>query len=228
MLATSLAAVLGATNPAPYGSSSVDPAAAMGLIAALMFFYLFIIVLALVVAGIMWAGVFSKAGYAKWKAYVPFYNQWILVKIAGRPESHFWFLFIPYFNIYMQIVILNDIAKAFGKDAAFTMGLVFIPVVFASILSYGDTPYRGPQYVSAAQKQYAQQFAQQYGQAYQGQPQPYPQQPYPGQAYPEPQPYAQQPYPGQAYPGQAYPDQQPGQQDPNAQGQNPYGSGPAQ
>jgi len=215
MLATSLATVLGATDPAPYGSSSVDPAAAMGLIAALMFFYLFIIVLALVVAGIMWAGVFSKAGYAKWKAYVPFYNQWILVKIAGRPESHFWFLFIPYFNIYMQIVILNDIAKAFGKDAAFTVGLVFIPVVFASILSYGDTPYRGPQYVSAAQKQYAQQFAQQYGQPYQ-------QQPY------AQQPYAQQPYPGQSYPQQPYPEQQPGQQDPNAQGQNPYGSGPAQ
>ncbi|SEE96798.1 hypothetical protein SAMN04489740_3397 [Arthrobacter alpinus] len=205
------------TSPDPYGDSyysdtTMEPAAVAGLITLMIFLYLLIFAVAFVISGLVWAGAFSKAGHAKWKAYVPFYSMWILVKISGRPESHFWLLFIPYFNIYMQIVILNDIAKSFGKDAAFTVGLVFLPVVFAAILSYGDARYLGPSYLTPAQKQSAQQYAQQqYGQQFA------PQQ--------FTQPYGQQPYPGQP---QAF-DQPPAQ--PNAQqnpDQYPYGSGPPQ
>ncbi|MHA7175109.1 DUF5684 domain-containing protein [Arthrobacter sp. Sr24] len=87
---------------------------------------------------------------------MPFYNTWIIVKMVGRPESHFWFLFIPYINIYMMIVIMNDMSKSFGKETGFTVGLIFLPVVFAAILSYGDAQYRGPSYLSPAQKQYGQ------------------------------------------------------------------------
>ncbi|WP_425864958.1 DUF5684 domain-containing protein [Arthrobacter sp. TWP1-1] len=209
------------TSPDPYGDSyynesTMDPAAVTGLIVMMTFIYLLIFAVAFVVSGLVWAGAFSKAGHAKWKAYVPFYNMWILVKMAGRPESHFWLLFIPYFNIYMQIVIMNDIAKSFGKDTGFTVGLIFLPVVFAAILSYGDARYLGPAYLTPAQKQYAQQYAQQYGQPQYGQQfapqqfaQPYTQQPYQGQ----PQSFDQPPTPPYAQPEPS---------------QNPYGSGPAQ
>jgi hypothetical protein len=207
------------TSPDPYGDSyysdsTMDPAAVTGLIVMMIFIYLLIFAVAFVVSGLVWAGAFNKAGHAKWKAYVPFYNMWILVKISGRPESHFWLLFIPYFNIYMQIVIMNDIVKSFGKDTGFTVGLIFLPVVFAAILSYGDARYLGPAYLTPAQKQYAQQYAQQYGQQFAPQQfaQPYGQQEYGHQQYAQ-QDYAQPPAPPYAQP------------DPQ---QNAYGSGPAQ
>ena len=147
-----------------YGESTMDPAAALGLMLLMMGIYAIIIAVALLASGFSWAGVFSKAGYPKWAAFVPFYNSWIIVKISGRPASSFWLQFIPYAGVYWAIVSLNDLAKSFGKDAAYTVGLVFVPVVFASILSYGDARYLGPAYMSPEQKMYMQQYGQQYAQ----------------------------------------------------------------
>ncbi|WP_186759595.1 DUF5684 domain-containing protein [Arthrobacter alpinus] len=197
-----------------YSDTTTDPAYTAGLIIGLLFFYFLMIAVAFVVTGIMWAGVFKKAGHAKWKAFVPFYSQWMLVKIAGRPESHFWLQFIPYAGIYWAVCTLNDISKSFGKDAAYTVGLVFIPVVFASMLSYGEAQYRGPSYMSAEQKMYAQHYGQQF----------------PGQQFPG-QPGATQQYGAPTYAAQVPAQQAYGQpQDPNTQDpkQNPYGSGPTQ
>ncbi|WP_104109902.1 DUF5684 domain-containing protein [Arthrobacter sp. N199823] len=252
MLSSLLALPL-APAPDPYSSdydynyeSTISSADAAGLVVLIMGIYLLIFAVAWLINGFAWAGAFSKAGHPKWKAFVPFYNSWMMVKMVGRPESHFWFLFIPYFNIYMMIVIMNDMSKSFGKETGFTVGLIFLPVVFAAILSYGDAQYRGPSYLTPEQKQYAQYYAQQqYAQApaqQYGQPQTqqygqqdpnaaYPQQygqaqasnqQY-GQAQAQPQ-YGQPQDPNQQY-GQA-PSQPYGQpQDPN---QNPYGSGPTQ
>ena len=202
--------------------STMDPADAMGVIMLMLGLYFLFFAIALVINGFVWAGAFAKAGYAKWKAYVPFYNTWIMVKMVGRPESHFWFLFIPYFNIYMMIVIMNDMSKSFGKETGFTVGLIFLPVVFAAILSYGDAQYRGPSYMSPQQKQYANQYGQQYAPA-QGQPQ-YAQAPNTqyGAQYGQQDPNAQY---SQQYGQPQGPAQPQYGQDPN---QNPYGSGPTQ
>lgn len=203
-----------------YGDSTMDPSATMGLFAVVMGIYALIFVVVWLASGFAWAGLFGKAGYPKWAAFVPFYNTWIMVKIAGRPESHFWFTLIPYFNIYMIIVIMNDVSKSFGKDTAYTVGLIFVPIVFASMLSYGQAKYLGPSYVSPEQKMYAQQYGQPYAQQQYGQdPNAQYGQQFPGQ---QPQSYGQPPAPpaGQTQ----YNQPQYGQQDPNAQ----YGSGPAQ
>lgn len=237
MILTSLASAIGRTDSYDYGTTSSDTSAA-GALAALSLFYLIFFVISWAIGGIAWAGAFKKAGYEPWKAFVPFYNTWIMVKMTGRPESHFWFTFIPYFNIYMLIVIYNDVAKSFGKDSGFTVGLVLLPVIFASILSYGGAQYRGPAYVSPQQKAFAQQqYAQQqysqqqysqqqyqqpgYGQQQYGQP---PQAPQYGQQPPQYGQAPQVPEYGQnppAQPGYGQP------QNPNPP-QNPYNSGPTQ
>jgi len=237
MIATLLALSRPAANDYYYSDTTPNPAYTAGLIIGMLLVYVLILAVAFAVTGIIWAGVFKKAGHAKWKAFVPFYSQWILVKIAGRPESHFWLQFIPYAGIYWAVCTLNDVAKSFGKDSAYTVGLVFIPVVFATMLSYGEAQYRGPSYLSAEQKMYAQHYGQQYGQQFPGQQ-------FPGQAgappqygaptyaaqVPAQQAYGQPPY-GQApapYAQPVDPNQDYGQQDPNAQKQNPNGSGPAE
>ncbi|MHA7269463.1 DUF5684 domain-containing protein [Arthrobacter sp. HLT1-20] len=163
MLSTLLALPL-APSPDPYeysynSDSSMDPAAALGIFALFMGIYAFIILLVWLASGFAWAGLFGKAGHPKWAAFVPFYNTWIMVKIAGRPESNFWLQFIPYAGIYWTILTLNDLAKSFGKDVAYTVGLIFVPVVFAAILSYGDAKYLGPAYRTPEQKMYEQHYA---------------------------------------------------------------------
>lgn len=160
MSAPLLATVLVATAPSYYDDSGPNLLVNAGFFLILLGFEMLIIAVAFVVTGIMWAGAFGKAGFAKRKAFVPFYNTWILVKMAGRPESHFWLQLIPYAGIYWTICTYYDVARSFGKDAAYTAGLVLVPVVFASMLSYGDARYRGPSYLSPEQKWQAQQYAQ--------------------------------------------------------------------
>ncbi|MGA7204955.1 MAG: DUF5684 domain-containing protein [Specibacter sp.] len=218
MIASLIARALPAADDYYNSGTTTDPAYTAGLVFGILLVYLLMFVVAFAVTGVMWAGVFNKAGYARWKAYVPFYNSWILVKIAGRPESHFWLQFIPYAGIYWGVCTLNDVAKSFGKDSAYTVGLFFVPIVFASMLSYGDAQYRGPSYLSAEQKMYFQQYGQPYGQPQQGQ--------Y-SQPYGQPQQYAQPGYAAHVPAQQAYGQQtQYGQQDPHPA--NPDGSGPTQ
>lgn len=171
MLSTLLALPL-APPPDPYdysynSDSSMDAAAALGIIALMLGIYAVLILAIWLAHGFVWAGLFGKAGHPKWAAFVPFYNTWVMVRIAGRPESSFWLQFIPYAGIYWAILTVNDLAKSFGKDVAYTVGLIFVPVVFASMLSYGQGKYLGPAYRTPEQKL----FQQQYGQAPHGQPQ---------------------------------------------------------
>lgn len=170
------APILALARPFEYDSynsydSSADAAGFFLVLMAIMAIYALVFLVLWLANGFAWAGLFGKAGHPKWGAFVPFYNTWIMVKIAGRPESHFWLQFIPYAGIYWAILSVNDLAKSFGKDTAYTVGLILLPVVFASILSYGQARYWGPAYVSPEQKQYL----QHYGQPQAGQPQQFPQ-----------------------------------------------------
>ena len=40
-------------------------------------------------------------------------------------------------------MLLNGIAKNFGKDSGFTVGLIFLGIVFWPILGFGDAQYIG-------------------------------------------------------------------------------------
>ncbi|WP_427016162.1 DUF5684 domain-containing protein [Pseudarthrobacter sp. P1] len=164
-------------------------------------FVLFIVMLELLLVAafyvggaIAWMGVYTKAGYPWWVGLVPFYNSWVLVKIGGRPESNFWLQIIPYAGIYWTILSLNNVSRSFGKDPAYTVGLLFLPWVFASMLSFGQARYLGPSYVDPAR-------------AYQGYPQGYAQPHGQPQGYYQPPAAPQPPY-GQLQPGgygQPYP-----------------------
>ncbi|NQD87436.1 hypothetical protein HP499_06400 [Paenarthrobacter sp. CM16] len=181
-----------------YSSSGSESAAAAGLVMLLMVIY-FAVVFAIV--GVLYMGIFTKAGRPAWAAFVPIYNSIKVMEIAGRPWYWLLLSFIPFAGIYFSIVALHDLSKSFGKDAGYTVGLVLLPVVFVPMLSYGSAPYLGP----AAGRQfvpYPQGYPQGYAPAY-------------PQGYGE-QPPAQQP-PAQQFPGQPFPGQQPPSQNPNGQ-----------
>ncbi len=116
---------------------------ALGGLFVLWLVYLAAIVLAIVT---MWK-VFEKAGEAGWKALVPFYNSYVLFQIAGRNGLGFLLLFIPVVNIVVGIMLSIDLAKHFGKSAAFgVIGLFFFNIIGMLMLAFGDAKYVGPKH----------------------------------------------------------------------------------
>jgi hypothetical protein len=51
---------------------------------------------------------------------------------------------IPIANIIFAIMMVNLLAKSYGKDTGFTIGLIFLPFIFYPILGLGDAEYQGP------------------------------------------------------------------------------------
>lgn len=80
--------------------------------------------------------VFEKA-WKPWRwVFIPFYNRYLILKIAGRPGWRLrWILIPPVFAILM-IVSMFDIAKRFWKHPAFWLWLWLIPIVFFPILAF--------------------------------------------------------------------------------------------
>ena len=85
--------------------------------------------------------VFTKAGKPGWACLVPIYNVIVLLQIAGRPIWWFLLLVIPVVNFFVALVLAIDIAKSFGKGAAFGLGLFFLGFIFYPILGFGDARY---------------------------------------------------------------------------------------
>ncbi len=91
----------------------------------------------------MWK-VYEKADQAGWASIIPFYNIYILLKIAGRPGWWLILFFIPFVNIVTIAVVAVDVAKAFGKSTAFGIfGLWLFSAIGYMILGFGDATYKG-------------------------------------------------------------------------------------
>jgi len=89
----------------------------------------------------MWK-VFTKAGEPGWAALIPFYNLWVLVRIAGKPWWWFVGLFIPLANLVVLLLLCLGIARNFGQPVIFGVALFFLPFIFYMILGFGEMRYR--------------------------------------------------------------------------------------
>ncbi len=93
---------------------------------------------------ISWWKIFEKAGQPGWKAIIPIYNFYILLKIVGKPGWWLILILIPILNFVFIVWTYNMLSKSFGKDEAFTVGLVLLGFVFFAILGFGSAKYLGP------------------------------------------------------------------------------------
>lgn len=91
--------------------------------------------------GAMWK-IYTKAGEEGWACLIPFYSFYVLCKFCG--VKNWWLIFIPLANIYIAIVAIFALAKSFGKDVGFGVGLLLLGFIFYPILGYGDSRYVGP------------------------------------------------------------------------------------
>ncbi|MBU0716128.1 MAG: signal peptidase I [Verrucomicrobia bacterium] len=90
----------------------------------------------------MWK-VFVKAGRPGWAVLIPIYNTYVFLKIAGKPGWWLIWFFIPLLNLIFGIIATVAFAQRFGKGAGFTVGLIFLPIIFIPILAFGEAQYVG-------------------------------------------------------------------------------------
>lgn len=144
-----------------YDYSTVNSAAAGGVLGAVLAFLGIFIVIALAVAVVTiiaeWK-LFTKAKQPGWASLIPFYNTYIMCKLAG--VNPWWIVivlcsslisFIPIIgsllcfavSIYFSILLYVSVARAFGKEDGYAIGLILLPVVFLPILAFGKDEYKG-------------------------------------------------------------------------------------
>ena len=103
-------------------------------------FIIIVIALSLFVIAAIWK-VFVKAGQPGWGIFIPIFNIYLLLMIAGRPAWWIILYLIPLVNLVVAIIVNIDIAKNFGKDTAFGLGLAFLGFIFYPILGFGSATY---------------------------------------------------------------------------------------
>ena len=95
---------------------------------------------ALMVGG-LWM-MFAKAGWPGWAAIIPIYNVYVLVKVAGRPGWWLILLLIPIVQFFVGLVVLWDLAKAFGHGFLMWLGFIFLGWIFFPVVGFGGSQYQ--------------------------------------------------------------------------------------
>lgn len=112
--------------------------------------FFFLVLLSLAVCALMvvsWWKVFQKTGRSGWPAIVPIYNTVVMLQIVGMSPWLILLNLIPWVGqiafFVVMIFMSIKLAKAFGKDEGFAVGLVLLPVVFVPILAFGQAKFVG-------------------------------------------------------------------------------------
>jgi signal peptidase I len=97
---------------------------------------------------------FAKAGEQPWKAYVPFYNTWVMQKLARRPVHWVFWQFIPVIGWFITPGIFIEFTKAFGKFSLgqHTLAALFAPFYFPWLASQKDVKFVGAEAVKKHKK----------------------------------------------------------------------------
>ena len=93
------------------------------------------------------AKMFQKAGVPAWKAYVPFYNTWVMQELAQRPKHWVFWQLIPVVGWFITPGIFIEWVKLFGRFSLLnhTLAALFAPFYFP-YLGYNDkVRYIGPE-----------------------------------------------------------------------------------
>lgn len=99
------------------------------------------IILVLVVAN--WK-LFTKANQPGWACLIPIYNIYVWTQIVGRPAWWIILLFVPIVNFIVAIILCIDMAKSFGKDTLYGIGMAILGIIFIPMLAFGSATYQGP------------------------------------------------------------------------------------
>ena len=94
------------------------------------------------------AKLFAKAGVPGWKAFIPFYNSWIMVELAGRSKSWVFLQLIPIMGWFISLGIFVEFVKVYGKFKLWEHALAaLLPLIYFPIIGYDP----GVRFIGAAE-----------------------------------------------------------------------------
>jgi hypothetical protein len=95
----------------------------------------------LLVAIGMWP-MLKKAGRPGWGGFIPIYNIYLQIKLAGRTGFLLILYIIPIVNFITAIVVAVGVARAFGKGPFYGFFLLFLfqPIGYL-VLGFGSAQY---------------------------------------------------------------------------------------
>ncbi|HEY0059380.1 MAG TPA: signal peptidase I [Flavisolibacter sp.] len=93
------------------------------------------------------AKMFKKAGVESWKAYVPFYNTWVMQELALRPKHWVFWQLIPVVGWFITPGIFIEFVKLFGRFKLWEHVLASLaaPFYFYYVGTNDKIHYIGPQ-----------------------------------------------------------------------------------
>lgn len=106
--------------------------------------YLLVVLVIAVLTLIAYCKIFAKAGEPWWGGIVPFYNMYLMFKIAWGNGWLFLLTFVPIVGVVVQLVAFWKLCVAFGHGVGFYLGLFFLTPIFLMILAFDSSEYMGP------------------------------------------------------------------------------------
>ncbi|AHF14252.1 signal peptidase [Niabella soli DSM 19437] len=100
------------------------------------------------------AKLFKIAGRESWKAYIPFYNTWVMQDIAQRPKHWVFWQFIPVVGWFITPGIFIEFSKVFCRFSFLDhlCASIFAPFYFPWLANNKDARFIGPEGVKKHQK----------------------------------------------------------------------------
>lgn len=136
---------------------SVSDAQASGLIAFLLAYLFMFLVLAIgiyVATSIASMKIFQKAGLPGWKAWVPFYSNWLFLELGGYNGALIFLAFIPFFGgialLVATCLAANEISKKLDKSdifILFPLGVItggITTIIWYCIAGFGKSTWNDP------------------------------------------------------------------------------------
>jgi signal peptidase I len=105
---------------------------------------LFLIIVRLGVTLGYWK-VFEKTGIPTWAALIPFYSEWMAMKLVGKSPWSFIYLLIPIINIFAFYILIFDLLRCFGKESLTSQLItIFAFFIYLPIVAFNkDSKYLG-------------------------------------------------------------------------------------
>lgn len=129
-------------------SSTLTPAEQAAVAGAILFFVIFMlfaVVITYVISSLLLSRIFKKAGVESWKAWVPVYNNWTLLEMGEQKGYWAVLALIPVINIIaavFMVIAMYNIGLRFGKEGAFVLLAIFLPIVWLIWLAVDDSKWK--------------------------------------------------------------------------------------
>lgn len=86
--------------------------------------------------------IYAKAGQPGWACIIPIYNVIVLLRIVKKPWWWLLLMLIPIVDIVLGIIMIHRLSRSYGHDVGFTLGLIFLGIIFVPILGLGASEYK--------------------------------------------------------------------------------------